>query len=312
VRTKLLLAATGIGVIAAGIAALRRAALREDLDWEQVEKPGVIVEVDGYGVHYVERGQGPAVVLLHGFGGSTFSHRHQIAALARDHRVIAIDLKGYGYSERRVGAGLSHTDQVRMVRGLLTLLGVERAAFLGHSMGGAIAQRLAAEHPEMVEALVLIASASAEERMPRSVRLPPALLRPLLPLIGRIAAERLLALGFHDHANLTEDVREGYMRPIRLRGSMDGLMGIMRDAANDGPVDLAAVRAPALILAGEGDRVVPLATAQRLRKRLPRASLRVVPESAHLLHEERPDECNEAILAFLREAREAAGAARSY
>lgn len=311
-RRELLLGAVGVGVVAAAAAALRRAALREDLDWEQVEKPGRLLDVDGYRVHYVDRGEGPAVVLLHGFGGSTFSFRHQIAGLERDHRVVAIDLKGYGYSERRSDTGLSHIDQVRMLRLLLIRLGIERAAFVGHSMGGAVAQRFAATHPEMVEALVLIASTAGDERNVRRMPLPRGPLRPALPLLGGIAAGRLLALGFHDRTKLTPEIRDAYLRPTRIRGSMEGLLGIIRDSRNDGPVDLSAITAPVLLLAGEGDRVVPLDAAQRLQERLPRARLRVVPESAHLLHEERPDECNDAILSFLRETRETAGAARSY
>ena len=86
-----------VGLTLAGLA-LRRSGLREDLEWAEVSKPGKVIEIDGYGVHYVEAGEGPAIVLVHGFGGNTYNFRDQIPVLARSHRVVAVDLKGFGYS----------------------------------------------------------------------------------------------------------------------------------------------------------------------------------------------------------------------
>jgi pimeloyl-ACP methyl ester carboxylesterase len=299
-----------LGGLAAGVALLRRARLREDLDWHDIEKPGRIVDIDGYGVHVVEQGAGPALLLVHGFGGQTFQYRHQLPYFARDHRVIAVDLKGFGYSERDADTGLSHTDQVAMLRALLDRLGVERAAVVGHSMGGAVAQRFAATHSAMVDALVLAASMPVDRR-PRRAMVPGALLRPALPLLAPLAASRLLAASFYDAAHLTDDVREEYLRPARLRGSMDGLARMMRDARLDAPVDLARVTMPVLLLYGAHDPVAPLSTAQYIRERIPHARLTVIERAAHLLLEERPDECNRAISDFLREALGAETATRA-
>ena len=110
------------------------------------------------------------MVLVHGFGGQTYSYRRLIPGFARDHRVIAVDLKGYGYSERNPHTGLTHTAQATMLKSLLDRLGVARATFVGHSMGGAVVQRFAVAYPEMVDALVLAASASADERVSRRLR----------------------------------------------------------------------------------------------------------------------------------------------
>lgn len=154
-----------VGAMAGATAMLvHKAGIHEDLDWESVPKPGHLIDIDGYQVHYLDQGQGPAIVLIHGFGGQTYSYRHLIPMLARDHRVIAVDLKGYGYSERNAHAGLSHTAQVAMLKGLLDKLGVARATFVGHSMGGAVAQRFAVTYPDMADALILAASVSGEDR----------------------------------------------------------------------------------------------------------------------------------------------------
>jgi pimeloyl-ACP methyl ester carboxylesterase len=289
-------------VVAGALLVGRRAGLKEDLTWEEVDKPGRVVDIDAYGVHYVERGEGRPIVLIHGFGGHTYHYRRMIDVLAREHRVVAVDLKGFGYSERDANAGLSQTDQVRMLRTLLERLRVERAVFIGHSMGGAIVQRYVATYPEQAEAVALIASVVVSgERFRRLPVLPAPLMRPVLPLLSRIAASRLLAASFYDPAYLTDEIRSEYLRPARLKGSMDGLMAMMRDSRNDGPIDASRITAPALIIAAAQDRIVPLLAAQRIRETIPHARLVVIDRAGHGLIDERAPECSRAILDFLRE-----------
>lgn len=289
---------------------LRKSGLKEDVEWELAEKPGKVIDIDGYGVHYLDSGSGSPIVLIHGFGGQTYSYRHLTPLFEAAHRVVAVDLKGYGYSERDAGAGLSHTDQVAMLKTLLAKLGVDRATFVGHSMGGAIIQRLAAAHPAMVESLVLVASATGEEHFSRRILPPRFVLRAILPLLARVAASRLLTLSYYDPDCLTDDVRAEYNRPARLRGSMDGLMAIMRDSAADPPIDASAIAVPVLLLNGADDRAVPLSAAQRIRARIPQARLIVIDRAGHMLLEERPAECARAIVDFLHDV-PVASAARS-
>ena len=296
----------GLAVAAAGLVALRKAGQREEIEWELAQKPGTVIEIDGYGVHYIDRGAGPAMVLVHGFGGQTYSFRRLMPLIEREHRVIAVDLKGFGYSERDAGAGLSHTDQVAMLKSLLAKLGVERATFVGHSMGGAIVQRFAATHPEMVDALVLVASATGEERFARP---PLFLLRPILPILARIAASRLLMMAYYDPATLTDDVRAEYNRPARIKGSMAGLLALMGDAGRDEPIDASRIRMPVLLLNAADDRAVRLSDAQRIRERIPAARLVVLDRAGHMLLEERPEECARAISDFLRDVRAGAHSA---
>jgi pimeloyl-ACP methyl ester carboxylesterase len=296
-----------IGAAVGGALLLRRRlALREDLDWRDVDKTGDVIEIDGYGVHYVDVGHGPVMLMLHGFGGSTYSCRHLIPVFARSSRVIAVDLKGFGYSERATGAGFSAAAQVAMLKELLDRCAVTRAVVIGHSMGGGIAQRFAATHPEMTQALVLAASAAGDERagarMMRGRAAPAWLLRPLLPVVAGFASNRLLKAMYYDQSKITPDVRDAYLRPARIKGSMDGLLAMMRDRADDVPLDEARITMPVLILAGAHDPVVPLGAAQRLRERIPHARLVVIEKAAHGLLEERPDECARAIEDFLRES----------
>ncbi len=291
-----------VAAVAGAFALLRnRVAIKESIDWELIDKPGTVVEIDGYGVHYIDRGSGPAIVLVHGFGGQTYSYRSLIPILARDHRVIAVDLKGYGYSERSATAGLSHTDQAEMLYALLAKLGIERAVFVGHSMGGGIVQRLAARHPDCVDALVLAASVTGEERFSRRT-LPALIIKPLMPLLAGIAARRIYNASFYDRSLASPEHFAEYIRPATIKGSMDGLLASMRDSARDEPIAAERITCPVLLLYGADDRAVPLSAAQRIRERTPSARLVVIDKAGHLLLEEKPEECAATIVDFLRES----------
>ncbi len=305
-RTVALLAAASAA--GAGYVIARRSPLRPELDWESVEKPGRIIDVDGYGVHCVEQGAGPAMVLVHGFAGSTYSYRRLAPILAEHHRTIAVDLKGYGYSERDPNTGLSHVDQVAMLRGLLRELGVDHAVFVGHSMGGAVVQRFASTYPEMVDALVLAASVAGDERYRRAVP-PPTLVKPLAPVVAALVSRRLLRLSFYDPTLLTDELREEYFRPIRIRGTIDGILRSGREAAGDPEIDRSRITMPVLLLYAAYDRVVPLKTAQHLRALIPQARLVVIDRAAHLLLEEQPEASARAIGDFVRETLDAGEAA---
>jgi pimeloyl-ACP methyl ester carboxylesterase len=274
----------------------RLVARRERVVWEDAAKPGKLVDVAGAPIHYVDEGGGPPVVLIHGFGGHTFSYRYQIADLSRDHRVVALDLLGYGYSGRTVDADYSLTAQAERVLGLMDALGIERASLVGHSMGGAVAMRVAAGHPDRVERLALVASVSGDAP-PRFRGL--RIMRPMLPLMSHIAVDRILRASFSDPSKITAEVRDAYTDPMRIRGSMDGLHRMMADAKRDEVIKYERIIQPTLILWGEDERLLPGFMLDRLRQRLPRAELVTVIAAGHQLLEEQPAACNRVLREFL-------------
>jgi pimeloyl-ACP methyl ester carboxylesterase len=294
-----------LGLLAAvGSALTLRWLLRSDetIDWEDAPRPGEVADVGGVGVHYVDRGSGPAAVLIHGFGGHTFSYRHNIPALAKYHRVIALDLKGFGYSERPPDGDYSLTAQAQLVLGLMDELGIESASVVGHSMGGEVAMRVAAASPERVENLVLVASVSGD----RFPTLPPTpIIKPIMPFLSRLTARFLLKRGFYDQTKLTDDVREGYRAPRRVRGFMNGVYQLLRDARHDPPIEYQKITQPTLILWARAERL-PGSILTRLRKHLPRAEVKYVEEAGHLLLEEQPEAVNREILRFIHPAGRAA------
>jgi pimeloyl-ACP methyl ester carboxylesterase len=276
----------------------------ENLELDEVEKPGRSVRVGDIDMHYVEAGRGPALLLLHGLGASTFSFRRLIPLLAPHLRAIALDLKGFGYSERPRDGDYSLSAHARTIRDFMDVMGIEKASVLGHSMGGAVAMHLAAAYPERIERLILVSSATQSE-VSRAVR-GARFLRLFLPLVAMLTLQnrwfRRLSLSSAvvDPSYLTEDVMEGYIRPTRIRGHLRSLGELMVDRAKDPRIDPSAIHQPTLIIWGGGDRWLPPSNGRRLQQQIPGARMVVVEKAGHLVPEEQPEETANAIIDFLR------------
>ncbi|HKZ50580.1 MAG TPA: alpha/beta fold hydrolase, partial [Dehalococcoidia bacterium] len=245
----------------------------ETLELSQVPRPGEVARVQGVEIHYVQEGQGHPVILLHGLGGSIYNFRSTIPAMAQSFRVVALDLPGFGLSERPRDRGYCFSDLACLVRDLLDHLGIERAHVVGHSMGGMVAARLAARFPERVDKLVLVAS-PIHLAPPRLLGLP--LLEPVWWMVvgfavsSRPIREMIWRNGFYDPAALTPTDMEQYLLPSRIKGYTRCLVRLLRSAAYDRPPDLSLLAQPTLILWGDGDRPITAPSVGRwLQERLP-------------------------------------------
>jgi pimeloyl-ACP methyl ester carboxylesterase len=296
--------------LAAGLRLLvhRAIARFESADPDTERLPGRRFWVRGVAVHYRESGRGFPVVLLHGFGGSTFSFRYTEPALAARFRVITVDLPGIGNSSRSQDYTYSHESCVLLLHEFLERLGAGHAAFIGHSMGGAIALRYAVRFPNSVERLVLVASADPNRRPGRFV---PAF-TPAIALVQAIISSmpgvyrRMFRRTVADPAYLTPEVVEGYLAPLRLPGTAAAVRSMLAATASDPPIEPRDVDAPCLLVWGAEDRTVPLSVGSALLGQLPGARLEVVAVAGHLVLEERPLEANRLLLGFLNELREEA------
>ena len=126
---------------------------------EQLLPPaGTFAKLGSTRLHYVDQGQGPAIVMIHGLAGNLQNFTYGVAApLAQKHRVICVDRPGCGYSKRSSNADASLEAQADTIVSLLDHLQIESAVFVGHSLGGAISLAAAQRHPDRVKALALIA-----------------------------------------------------------------------------------------------------------------------------------------------------------
>lgn len=260
-----------------------------------------------------ERGHGPTVVLLHGLGGSTYSWRFIAPALARTHRVIAIDLKGFGRSDKVFDTAYSAADQARLIETFLTRRGLRDVTLIGHSFGGQIALLIALDlqrrDPGRIHQLALIDAPALPQPLSPLVAfmqqpvLPYALLTILPPdLITRIA----LALSPARHPltrPYTDADASAYAEPYREAAARHAYVQTSRQIVPLGFQHIRAayarVRQPTLLVWCTDDQIVPLASGRALARMLPHAHLVQLQGCNHAPNDEAPAALSRALLRFL-------------
>lgn len=251
-------------------------------------------DIDGVRIHYQEKGAGTPLVLLHGFTSSTYSWKDVFEPLSKHFRVVAVDLKGFGFSGKPDG-DYSRRAQAMLVTHLLDYLKIEKAWLCGNSMGGEVALNLALLNPQRVAGLILIDSAGVE--VPGSGSLAPGYL--LLPVVGRVltalslTSDKLVREGleksFYDRAKVTDERVANYYRPLKTRG---GQLAALRARTqwNLFPIetDLTRIQVPSLIIWGAEDRLIPLAAGRKMNSLIKDSRLVIFDNCGHLPQEEMP------------------------
>jgi pimeloyl-ACP methyl ester carboxylesterase len=263
------------------------------------------VTVDGRTYALVDRGKGPALVLLHGLGGSIYDWRHLLEPLSRDRRVVAIDFLGAGESDKPEAEDYSIAAQARRLRGILDALRINRAVLMGNSYGGGVALRFAQDWPDRVDRLVLLNSVCYAEDMPCYVyaaRIPWAeCMAGLIPL-GKVT-RRVLRGTYRTVEKLKDEELDTYIAELRAPGRREAVVRTVRDLVPPDTSEfesrLRTVKAPALLLWGTSDGTVPVALGRRLAKDLPDARL-VELDAGHVPNQECPDEVLRHVRDFLR------------
>lgn len=270
-------------------------------------------EIDGVSIHYKMAGEGPLIVLLHGFLGSTENWRKALARLTDHGTVLAYDRPGFGLSGRP-----SHDEwgdrnpyapetQTVLLRQLIRALGHDHAILVGSSAGGTVAMQMALESPEMVDALILIAPAvyggNGAPGWSKPLLSTPQVRRFVFYLVHKwLGGETpdLLSGAYHDPSKVSAEEIERNGRFTRIDGWDRALWDFVLASRHiDLPAQVGDLTLPTLIITGDNDRVVPTKQSLRLAAELPGAALEVVPECGHLPQEECPDETMAAIITFL-------------
>jgi pyruvate dehydrogenase E2 component (dihydrolipoamide acetyltransferase) len=249
------------------------------------------VEVNGRTIQYLQvgEGEGPPVVLLHGFGGDINIWVFNQEALAAEHTVYALDLPGHGGSTKDVGDG-DLDSFVEVVAGFLDEMGVEKAHLVGHSMGGGVAGSFALAHPDRVESLVLIASAGLGEEINGEY------------IEGFIAANRrkemknVLGMLFADPDLVNRQLIQDVMKFKRMDGVDEALRAVADKVFPDGKQadvpDLSGVEVPILAIWGREDEIVPHSHAENLPEQ---ARVEVLDDTGHMPQMEAAGKVNRLI-----------------
>lgn len=264
------------------------------------------VTVQDVKINYIERGHGDRnVLLVHGFGSSIYSWNDLLGPLGERFHVYAMDVKGFGYSEKPKDADYSLVALMDFVIDFMDAVGLERATLVGHSMGGALCLAAAIDFPERVERLVLIDAAGYPMDLPLPIRV--SRMR-LTSTVGRLfygewAVRWGLKQAFHDPSRVTPERVRAYYLPSRTKNGIGAPLKILR---NYDPIlfqyaerRIPRVRCPTLVLWGEQDTWVPVDHARRFAEDIPDAVVRLIPDCGHVPQEERPEAVLPLLLAFL-------------
>ncbi len=303
-----LIAVLAVVLVVAAVALWTPDKSRASLEAKYLRSPADLVDVAGVRLHVRDDGNrgAPALIMIHGFGSSLQTWEPWAGALAREFRVIRFDLPGSGLSAPDPSGDYGDVRSVALVLALMDRLAVTRATLVGNSIGGRIAWRFAAAHPERLDRLVLIspdgfASPGFEYGRTPDVPLGTGLMRYVLPK-GLVAASLKPAYG--DPAGLTPAVVTRYHDLMLAPGGRQALLDRMRQAVLTDPRPLLGqIHAPVLIMWGGRDGMIPVANARDYLQALPKARLVTFPKLGHVPQEENPGASVEALRAFLLESK---------
>jgi pimeloyl-ACP methyl ester carboxylesterase len=269
---------------------------------------GKFIEVDDVRLHYVDRGDGPVVVLLHGNGVllQDYEASGVLDLAANDHRVIAFDRPGFGYSERPRSRVWTPAEQGRLIAQALEQIGVERAVVVGHSWGTLVALAMALEYPERVSGLVLLSGyyfgTARPDVVPASAPAIPVIgdlmAHTISPLLGRALAPVAVKASFAP-APISDKFADlpvaMTLRPSQVRATA-GDTALMVPTAIALSQRYGELKLPIIVMAGEGDLIAQVGEhAGPFARAVDGADLRIVAGQGHLFHYAVPSQVVAAI-----------------
>lgn len=261
---------------------------------------------------YRESGKGETVLLIHGFGANAYTWRHLEPALAKTHRVIALDLKGFGQSDKPLDKQYSVLDQAALVSEFIEQKKLKNVSLVGHSLGGGVALVLALDEDSKrrgrIKRIALLDSVAYAQKIPLAFNLLRA------PVIGPVSsflipkglqARAALQIAYHDDSKFDGNDVARYAGPLHDHGSQHAMIYSARQIIPDNIDTLSAryteIEIPALVLWCGHDKVIKPHVGWRLHQDLRNSTFRLIQGCGHIPQEERPEETAQILGEFLRQ-----------
>ncbi len=256
-----------------------------------------------------ETGKGKPILLIHGLGASSYTWSAITPPLAKTHRVIALDLKGFGNSDKPLDDAYTIADQAKLVSDYITRNDLRGLTLVGHSYGGAVAMSVALEDAakprKRIEKLVLIDSLSYQQPVPFFFRL---LQTPVVGELGLnlipadVQISRALSVAYYHQWKVNPETVATYASPLESEGGKYALLrtidGLMNENADAFVARYRTLQTPTLLIWCAHDRIVPMTFGKRLWRDLPNAKIDVIEECGHIPQEEEPEETLAALQNF--------------
>ncbi len=273
--------------------------------WAERYAEGAFVDLAGRRTHFVVRGQGHPVVLIHGFNMDSNTWFRNLDRLSADFKVYAPDLWGQGFSTRQpldYGYDLFE-EQVRL---FMDAVGIEKASVVGHSMGGGTSIVFALKNRDRVDKLVLLDSAGLPTPLPFRSKI--FKLKGVAEFLLSLRTDRVRRKNLGDYwiyhrDSLTEDVYQRFVRCQKIEGSTEALLSILRknffNTLQNEIRDLGTLDIPTLIVWGRKDTSLPLRCGEEMNRLIPHSTLTILDRAGHLANFDRPDTFNRVLRDFL-------------
>lgn len=280
----------------------------EDLSSLYAEAPSAFVEIDGMNVHYRDEGDpldSIPLVLIHGTSSSLHTFDAWVKLLKPQKRVVRMDLPGFGLTGPFPDRNYAIDRYIDFLKKFLASRGIEHCILGGNSLGGSIAWEFALARPEMVDKLILIDAAGYPKKS-TSVPLGFALARtPVFNKLLRYITPRFLVRSsvenvYADKSKVSKALVNRYFDLTLRAGNRQALVDRMKAGFDTLRVArIKSIQAPTLVLWGEQDRLIPVASAYRFHEDLPNDTLVILHNNGHVPMEESPEESVKALLNFI-------------
>lgn len=245
----------------------------------------------------------PPILLIHGFASSTYTFNRLLPLLENHFSVIAIDLPGFGRSEKSPKFYYSFANYAKVIAECIRYFQLDKVYLVGHSMGGQIAMYTAKMIPEKINKLILLCSSGYLEKANR-----PLIYCSYIPFfhwfvkfyIHRKDVKQYLHNVFYDQSLISKAHVDEFGKPLQEVGFYKALIRLLRHREGDlQSNELKEIEAPALLIWGTEDKVVPVQVGEKLVKDLPNAKLITYEKAGHLITEERPNEVFSQIISYI-------------
>ncbi|WP_060678977.1 alpha/beta fold hydrolase [Virgibacillus halodenitrificans] len=246
----------------------------------------------------------PPILLLHGFVSSTYTFHQLMPLLKEKFSVIAIDLIGFGKSEKSTSFIYSYANYAKLIKECMDYFDIKKISIAGHSMGGQIALYTAKQYPEKIDRLVLLASSGYLPRAKKRL-----IFVSYLPFFHLFARRHVQKQGvastlknvLYNQEYITPELIDAYGAPLKEKNFYKALIRLLRYREGDlNQEALNQIKQPTLLIWGKEDKVVSLRVGMQLEKDLPHATLISYPDTGHLVTEERPEEVYRDIISFIK------------
>jgi 4,5:9,10-diseco-3-hydroxy-5,9,17-trioxoandrosta-1(10),2-diene-4-oate hydrolase len=272
-------------------------------------KSGHFVSVHGIDTYYESQGAGAPLILIPPGGGHTSTWRNNLAVLSQSYQVWTLDLPGSGYSEKPPTFAYTHKAYAEFVKEFMETQGIQRAVVGGHSLGGTVALEFSLDYPDKTAGLILVA-AGGYPRADKPGVLDPSRYELATAIMMSFSSYPFVVKGFlsnlyYDSRPFANDSKliSGICEINRTPHSRDAWYWMPRalnwDFALPDAGRIRSVAVPTLILWGNNDKIVSVKLAARFHQDIKNSLLTIVDQAGHMVHEEKPEPVNRAIIAFL-------------